>query len=247
MSAGGKVALARDATAESLCAGDQEATYGIFAAVAYPPPENLQRVFSGFATSLSGAFAALGVPATSYLLYAPAALHSSVATAYHFCRGAPVSEAAVEGAWDALLGEATSMAAWPAAGEVAVVGARIDDGGAGILVVEDRSGCVEGMRACLRAAAGEREAHGVVGDVELRVPEIYHMTVLRWRTGEEFEGGMEKALYDDVCRRFAACWAEIEEVVVRVDGLATIRERLPYMYGAGSEGEKPKVVKFTEL
>lgn len=110
MSAAGKVALARDATAESLCAGEQEATYGIFAAVAYPPPEHIQRAFSGFATSISGAFAALGVPASSYPLYAPAALHSSVATAYYFCRGAPVSEAVVEVAWDALLGEATSMA-----------------------------------------------------------------------------------------------------------------------------------------
>lgn len=103
------------------------------------------------------------------------------------------------------------------------------------------------MRACLRAAAQEREAREVVGDVELRVPEIYHMTVLRWRAGGEFAGGMEKALHDDVCRRFAVCWVEIGEVVVLVDRIVTIRERLPYIYGAGSEGEKPEVVKLTKL
>lgn len=215
-----------------------------------PPARKLEtRAFHIFRQSVLSAFSSLDVLPDTYLLYTFEMLHASVVTSFHFNRGKPAgSEAACEREWALLLSDAMEDPAWPCGpGEVRVVGARLDRGGAGILELEDASGHMERMRACLRAAA-DRPRSPPFAHVRLSVPKIYHITVLRWRSCAGLADGMSEAQFAALCDAFRDGWADAGDVSVTVRHLATIRERLPYMYPPSKGQEKtPVFVKFTEL
>jgi hypothetical protein len=217
-----------DEVAEAVCRGTAKPIFGLFAAVAHPPAPNLEAAFCIFRQCILERFREQFqlVPDKHFLLYDSIRLHATVVTFFQREKCAAGDENALRAGF-ATVGHAVSrLPLWPSEpGRICVVGARLDPRGAGYLVVEDTTGHIRRMRECFKLVM---PAGGRPDGAELRVPNIYHMTALRWRTHQELLGGMSH--FEEVAECFSRAWGEvIGRVEVVLDGTQVIEERLPYM------------------
>lgn len=140
----------------------------------------------------------------------------------------PAARAAYTATWlDALAGAATREAGWPTAPFPLVYRALVLDASAGYFAIDDPSGGVAAVRACLHRAAAAVAAAG--GDPSpstagFKTPGIVHSTVLRWARAPPLAAAAAiRAAWEAI----AADW---RPVTVMVRAAVVVHERRAYMH-----------------
>lgn len=225
-----------DPIADAVAQGTHKAVFGLVLAVAAAPvPRELSEFYEEFSARVTQRFSDANVLPDSFMLYEPSALHCTVATLHPFSQPQPLSRERAVAAWGHCIQAATRLASWPRAAEPPVLSIgrpKMHANGVGVLQLEDVLCAVEAMRACLRhvCCSGEPRYAALIQEVEdsgsstgfLRIPEILHSTVLRWRGAPTVESTVVADLYERAA-------GPSPDVRFSIPSANLLLEELPYM------------------
>lgn len=211
-----------------LLSTTSEPVFGLVVTVLHPAPDFLESFYGMFRSRLQSLLRASGVPDTSYLLYPPESLHCTIATLRPFRKPMPENPENAIRFWTDMLERAAQMPDWPHVSEFTFAHLRdpkVFENGVGVLLHDDWYSAIGAMRNCLRKVfakqkGGNGTSEFVTDDVDMgdvKIPNIVHSTVLRWRASpplctEQLQGmfddaygkaveehGMERMLITEVC------------------------------------------------
>lgn len=220
--------------ADEIAKGRSSTKYGLVSAIAYPPTTELRHAYQVFRHNYSSAWERRRtLSSEDYLAYSATSLHCTVATLHSFDSCLPSHIEGTALFWKERLVDAMSLPEWPRHGCIKVVGARLDPKGCGYLILDDVDRCVQGMRSCLSRCLNQEISQNKSiapnkADIvsTFRVPNIVHMTVLRWRrdvkfiSAEDFQShadDFQKSCTEDCC------------IQIPVRQLSLLQEVSPYM------------------
>lgn len=182
--------------------------FGLVLTVLHPAPSFLESFYSTFRSRLQSLLRASDVPDTSYLLYPPESLHCTIATLRPFRKPTPEHPENTIRFWADMLERAAQMPDWPRASELTFAYLRdpkVFGNGVGVLLHDDWYGAIGAMRNCLREAFAEQKGRNGTADFatddvdmgDVKIPDIVHSTVLRWRASPSLCTEQLQSVFDD--------------------------------------------------
>lgn len=240
-----------DKWAQVLADGAPSDVWGINLNLASPPPETLRVPY----TTLAGRLEATLAPAGVYV-YPFHCLHITVASLVPFSSNAVTDSAhraALTAAWiSALADTCTTENGFPDAPFELVYGRPTLERAAAIFRIDDTSGSVARIRACVRRAFDTHPAlralagpDGPLAASDFRIPNIVHTSIMRFVRRPRGDEPVAAMSDDEIRAAFEAAAAAWEPVVVRVGRITIVREDVPYMHvdlgGADKEKELAEV------
>lgn len=179
--------------------------FGLVLTVLHPAPSFLVSFYGTFRSRLQSLLRESGIPDTAYLLYPPESLHCTIATVRPFRKPSPEHPEKSIKFWSDILQRSAQLLDWPRDSDFALVSLRepkVFDDGVGVLLLDDSSGEICAMRQCLRKVFSKLKDVDleVVDDINMRdvkIPEIVHSTILRWRVSPPMSTEQLQVLLDN--------------------------------------------------
>ncbi|PXF49018.1 hypothetical protein BWQ96_01156 [Gracilariopsis chorda] len=153
-----------------------------------PPPMSMLSFYKKFSALLQEGLRNAGVHESACYLYDADMLHTTLATFRSFIKPPPRSPELYVSEWKGILLRASRRAEWPAPGTyvLSLQEAKVQDNGVGTLLFTDKLRVIERMRECIREEMSEARSKDSLyyircTNADIRIPNIIHSTVLRWR------------------------------------------------------------------
>lgn len=216
-----------------LNGGQAISVFSLLLTLLNPIPQPLSSSFQAFTTSLGAKLDAAGVNRSHYLLYSAQSFHCSIATLHHYSSSTPRNPNAVTEAWGHLVENFIRSDSWPPSHTtyLRVTGVKVCPDGVVVLLYEDHDNLISTLRKWLDDMRTDNQGkydHGM-DPYRVRIPGIYHSTVLRWR--ETPIVGHSGFSTDQLQSLADAAFTETFEpgLMVQVNEVSVVREHLPYM------------------
>eukprot|EP00177_Eucheuma_denticulatum_P005024 GFKZ01009149.1.p1 GENE.GFKZ01009149.1~~GFKZ01009149.1.p1 ORF type:complete len:252 (-),score=13.37 GFKZ01009149.1:296-1051(-) len=225
--------IQKDPTFSQYFKGGQTiSVFSLLLTLLNPIPEPLSSSFRAFSSSLGAKLDAAGVNPSHYLLYSEQSFHCSVATLHHYSSPPPHNSYAVTKAWGHLVENFIQSEPWPPFNTtyLRVTGVKVFPDGVVVFLYEDHDHVIFTLRRWLENMRTQNQSHHQGTDpYRVRIPAIYHSTVLRWRETPivENSGFSTKQLQSLADAAFKETFEP--GLVVQVNEASVVREYLPYM------------------
>ncbi|CAN8063831.1 unnamed protein product [Agarophyton chilense] len=207
--------------------------FGLVLAGMIPPPPALLSFYSRFCILLQEGLKYAGVPSSSYFIYEPEMLHTTVATFRSFLRPPPPNPELFVSEWKGLLMRASRRSGWPVAGTyvLTLYEAKVQDNGVGTFLYVDKLRVIERMRECIRAEMREKLSQTSLRYIEcingdIKIPNIVHSTMLRWRGSPSISRSQLQNVFSEA---FVLTKAVEYPVDIPLSSVSLLREWKPYM------------------
>lgn len=207
--------------------------FGLVITVLHPAPSPLISFYETFCCHLKELLEDAGVLDTHYLLYPPHTLHCTVATVRPFKKVAPQHPERTISFWRSALERIEQMPNWPESVENStfdLCGPQVFDNGVGVFLFDDKSGAMNSLRRCLEEEMACFQATlPEISDVnmeDVRIPNIIHSTVLRWRSWPAISNEQLQRLFNMAYEGATVTHTTNE---LRIGSICLLRESLPFM------------------
>lgn len=208
--------------------------FGLVVTVLHPAPPSLLSVYGKFRSHLQSRLAASGIPESAYLLYPDDSIHCTVVTVHPFHKQIHGGPEDITKFWSNILERSTQLPGWPPVNRrttVHLIEPRVCNDGVGVLLFNDTSGAIANMRKCLKEAFSrledaELQALGGISVEGVKIPNIVHSTILRWRASPHLSITQLQNLFNDA---YAESVQKQEPKSIDVGNVCLLREWEPYM------------------